>query len=77
VTQHLPAHASRKSNLQGLRVGYVPYSRDLSNPSDRRRFCSWAAKRNVAFEIAKPDEKYDVVIVTPGGDITRWADYTG
>ena len=36
------------------RIGYVPYSRDLSHPADARRFPFYAKKRGLEFEIADP-----------------------
>ncbi len=76
VIGHPETETSILSELKRARIGYVPYSRDFSNPSDRRRFCYWARKRNLSFEIANPKESYDIVVVTPAGDITEWADYS-
>jgi glycosyltransferase involved in cell wall biosynthesis len=65
----------RKVALNKLRIGYVPYSVDLSRPGDRRRFCYYARKRNITFEIAKPYGNYDLVIVTEWGDLSVWSRY--
>lgn len=62
-------------NLNDLRIGYVPLSDKLDKPGDRRRFCYYANKRSIAFEIAKPSESYDLVVVTEGGDLSVWSDY--
>ncbi len=62
-------------NLSGLRIGYIPYSETFERPGDRRRFCYYAAKRNIRFEIAKPDEVYDVLIATQKADLSVWSDY--
>ncbi|KHD05768.1 hypothetical protein PN36_08980 [Candidatus Thiomargarita nelsonii] len=62
-------------NFQELRIGYVPVSNNFKQPTDRRRFCHYASKRNISFEIAKPSESYDVVIVTQVGDLSLWRDY--
>ncbi|MCK5608112.1 hypothetical protein KAR91_39895 [Candidatus Pacearchaeota archaeon] len=62
-------------NLNGLRIGYVPISDKLDQPGDKRRFCYYANKRGVAFEIAKPSESYDLVVVTQSGDLSVWNDY--
>lgn len=59
-------------DLKKLRIGYVPYSDKLDKPGDRRRFCYYAKKRNVDFEIARPSKEYDVVIVTERGDLSVW-----
>lgn len=58
-----------------LKIGYVPYSRSLDRPGDRRRFCYYAKKRNIRFEIADPAANYDVVIVTERGDLSIWSKY--
>jgi hypothetical protein len=61
--------------LRKLRIGYVPVSEGLDRPADRRRFCFYARKREIPFEIARPSESYDIVVVTAGGDISSWKDY--
>ncbi|HOD12733.1 MAG TPA: hypothetical protein PKO44_06530 [Candidatus Omnitrophota bacterium] len=58
-----------------LRIGYVPYSVYLSRPGDRRRFCYYANKRNIKFEIADPFKDYDIVVVTQKGDLGVWSNY--
>lgn len=58
--------------LDGLRVGYAPCGRDLAQPGDRRRFCFYADRRGVPFEIAEPDGDYDIVVVTSMADIVSW-----
>src|SRR5258708_35680957 len=62
-------------DLGNLRIGYSPCSESLQLPGDRRRFCYYARKRNLAFEIARPTEIYDIVLVTAPGDISVWKDY--
>jgi hypothetical protein len=59
----------------GVRVGYVPCSHSLAAPGDRRRFCYYAAKRNLRFEIAHPGQAYDVVVLTQAADISQWSRY--
>jgi len=63
-------------SLKDLRVGYVPYSNNLQQASDRRRFCYYAKKRNIEFEIANPLEKYDLIIVTQKSDLSLWSQYS-
>jgi len=58
--------------LDGIRVGYVPYSPTLDEPGDRRRFGFYAERRGVPFEIARPDEDYDVVVLCATADIGTW-----
>jgi len=58
-----------------FRIGYVPCSNKLSLPGDRRRFCYYANKRNIKFEIAYPSKEYDFVVVTERGDKSIWNKY--
>ena len=58
------------------RIAYAPYSATLKAPGDRRRFAAYAKARNISFELAKPGERYDLVIVTELADITYWAGYS-
>ena len=60
------------SDLQRLRIGYVPCSPSFQAPGDRRRFCYYASKRNLRFELARPAGTYDVVILTQAADISMW-----
>jgi glycosyltransferase involved in cell wall biosynthesis len=56
-----------------VRIGYVPYSPDLQQPGDRRRFPYYAEKRRIAHELAEVDGDYDVVVITPRTDLVRWS----
>ena len=60
---------------RNLRIGYVPYSRDLKQPGDRRRFCYYAANRNLPFEIADSSKTYDLVVATERADLSIWSRY--
>lgn len=64
-----------RSVLEGRRVGYAPYSADLRAPGDRRRFCYYAERRGVRFEVADPGRSYDVVVVSSTADIGAWRRY--
>ena len=64
-----------EGRLNNFRIGYAPYSVDLLAPGDRRRFVYYAKNRGINFEIAKPENKYDIVYVTHGADITLWSKY--
>jgi hypothetical protein len=59
--------------LTTLRVGYVPYSSDLSGPADHRRFCAFAKLAGIEYEIWRPTERYDVVVVSAVGDLPFWS----
>lgn len=56
-----------------LRIGYMPYTRDLSGPSDTRRFLHFARARNLTWEVAREGARYDVVFLGSLADITRWS----
>jgi glycosyltransferase involved in cell wall biosynthesis len=58
-----------------MRIGYVPYSAELTQPADRRRFPYYAEKRGLEYELATPDGNYDVVVVTPRTNLAHWAAY--
>src|SRR5215813_13141641 len=63
------------SPYKDLRIGYTPNSGTLDGPGDRRRFCYYACKRGIPFEVARPSETYDVVIVTAAADVSAWSRY--
>jgi len=48
--------------LRSIRIGYIPYSPDLTAPSDRRRFVYFAKANNLPFSIYNPSSRYDIVI---------------
>lgn len=58
-----------------MRIGYVPYSHDLTQPGDRRRFPYYAEQRGIEFELADPTQRYDLVVVTPRTDLNVWRRY--
>ncbi len=64
-------------SLSDLRIGYAPYDETLTRPGDKRRFLAYARKRNVKFEMARFQEKYDVLVLTAGADVTHWIRYPG
>lgn len=57
------------------RIGYVPYGANFAPPADRRRFVGYARARNLPFEVANPDQRYDLVVLCEQADITAWARY--
>jgi glycosyltransferase involved in cell wall biosynthesis len=61
--------------FQEWRIGYVPYTPTFERPGDRRRFCYYAEKRNIRFEIAQPSQTYDVIVLTEAADISVWSRY--
>jgi len=69
-----PAVARRRLGSQP-RIGYVPYSASFTKPGDRRRFVAYARARDLEFEVADPDERYDLVVLSETADISIWPDY--
>ena len=63
------------SAVDKLSIGYAPYTSDFSSSGDKRRFVFYANSRAIDFEIAKPENEYDIVFVTHGADITVWSKY--
>lgn len=57
------------------RIGYVPYSPTLERPGDKRRFAAYAHARNLPFELARPEERYDLVVLSEVADVSVWCDY--
>lgn len=57
------------------RIGYVPYSPTLAHPGDHGRFAGYANARGLQFELARREEKYDVVVLTEWADISLWRHY--
>jgi glycosyltransferase involved in cell wall biosynthesis len=62
-------------DFKELKIGYVPYSADLSQPADRRRFPYFAKRNNVAFEIADKNKFYDVVLLPAPSNLSQWLLY--
>jgi glycosyltransferase involved in cell wall biosynthesis len=58
-----------------LRIGYVPYGESFTPPGDYRRFVGYANYRGIQFEVARIEEKYDLVILSSRADISVWCDY--
>ncbi|MEA3015140.1 MAG: hypothetical protein QOD42_3685 [Sphingomonadales bacterium] len=58
--------------LASARIGWASYSEDFSVPGDRRRLAAYARMRGLAYEQARLDRDYDVVLLTLGGDIPGW-----
>lgn len=58
-----------------LRIGYAPYDHTLRMPGDRYRFCYYARKRNIEYEIASPSERYDMLVISSGADLSVWERY--
>ena len=55
-------------------MGYAPCAPDLTLPGDRRRFVHYARAREINFEVARPGDQFDVVVLSARADIASWAD---
>jgi hypothetical protein len=62
-------------NFKELKIGYVPYLPDLSQPGDRRRFPYFAKRNNVPFEIADKNKSYDIILLTASANLSQWLIY--
>jgi glycosyltransferase involved in cell wall biosynthesis len=62
-------------NYRELKIGYVPYLPDLSQPADRRRFPFFAKKNNVPYEIADVNKTYDIILLTAPSNLSKWLLY--
>lgn len=60
-----------------IHVGFVPMNNSLKHPFDLRNFIYYANKRDIKFEIAKPGEDYDVIVLSPRADLSIWGRYRG
>lgn len=57
------------------KIGYIPYSSDLNQVADRRRFPLFAKRNNIFYEIADFSKKYAVVILPAPSNLTKWLQY--
>jgi glycosyltransferase involved in cell wall biosynthesis len=62
-------------DITKLKIGYVPYLLDLSQPGDRRRFPYFSKRNNIPFEIANTEKEYDVVLLTTSANLSSWLLY--
>lgn len=62
-------------NFKDLKIGYVPYLPDLSQPAYRRRFSYFAKRNNVPFETAATSKAYDIILLTVPANLSGWLNY--
>lgn len=62
-------------DFKNLKIGYVPYLPDLSQPGDRRRFPYFAKKNNIPFQVADINSAYDIILLTTAGNLSNWLTY--
>lgn len=58
-----------------LKIGYVPYLPDLTQPGDRRRFPYFAKRNNISFEVADRNKSYDIILLTAPANLSGWLTY--
>lgn len=54
-----------------LKVGYVPYSKDLQHPGDRRRLASWAESQRIDLKLVDPLDS-DVLVLSNAAHFDYW-----
>ena len=54
-----------------IRVGYVPYSKDLSHPADRRRLATWGRERKSQLVIELPLNS-DILVLSNAANFSYW-----
>jgi hypothetical protein len=54
--------------LRKLRIGYLPFSKDLKHPGDRRRLVYWAKHRGHQI-VTDLTENVDVLVISERGDL--------
>jgi len=62
-------------DFKELKIGYVPYSSDLSQPADRRRFPLFAENNDITYEIADKNKIYDIIILPAPANLSKWLIY--
>ena len=63
------------SDIKELKIGYASYAFFPANISDKRRFGYYAKQKKIAFEIADPNKKFDLVYITHNADLSVWSNY--
>lgn len=62
-------------DIRNLKIGYAPYQDFPTTQANERRFVYYAKQKKIAFEIADPNKKFDLIYVTNGADLSVWSDY--
>ena len=62
-------------NFKDIKIGYIPYLPDLSQPADRRRFPFFAQANHIHFDIADHNKTYDIILLTAFADLSQWLAY--
>jgi hypothetical protein len=59
--------------MKRIRIGYLPYSRDMSAASDRRRLVRYASLRGHELELFREGRRYDLIALGQLSDLPAWA----
>ncbi len=73
--QHRNIQCIRTSNFGSCKIGWVPASKSINHPADRRRFGFFLNSYGLSWEYALPQKSYDVVIISQAADISIWSEY--
>lgn len=60
-------------DFSGLKIGYLPYAPGCKAAGDRRRFCAYAALRELPYDEAVRGKNYDLVVVSSMCDYSYWS----
>jgi len=60
-----------RQELESLKIGYVPYSTDLTHPADRRRLAAWAFNKEISLNVENPLES-DILVLSNAANFGRW-----
>lgn len=53
------------------KIGYVPYSKDMNHPGDRRRIASWNRSPNYILETENPLDS-EILLLSNGANFGKW-----
>jgi len=56
---------------ENIIVGYVPYSKDLQHPGDRRRLAAWALNKGVELNLTNPLDS-DILVLSNAANFNYW-----
>lgn len=62
-------------DIRNLKVGLAPSQKFPATIREKRGFRYYAKQKKIAFEIADPNKKYDLIFVSSGADLSVWSDY--
>ena len=56
-----------------MRLGYAPFSADLSSPTDRFRFGGFLRARGLDWQVARPADPVDANVLSLAADLSVWS----